>query len=351
MITGSLFSKKIIDWYNENHRSLPWRSTKDPYRIWLSEIILQQTRVAQGLPYYQTFIDSFPTVQDLAGASSQSVLRHWQGLGYYSRARNLHKCAQTVVEKFDGRFPQKYTELITLPGIGPYTAAAIASFSFKEPVAVVDGNVFRVLSRVFGMEDDIASNQGKGTFTKKANELIDQKQPDLFNQALMEFGALHCLPQNPKCDDCIFSKHCVANQRSLQKILPIKSKKTKVRNRYLYYFILRSGEKIFMRQRMEKDIWQGLFDFYLVEKPKNTNTKKIVEADRVLSQSELVKESKTVIHILSHQKLHIKFLEMNLGKKGSSVLKKLGLKPFSTGEVNKLPKPIVIQRYLVAAGD
>jgi len=259
------FSAIIIDWYQDNHRKLHWRETVDPYKIWLSEVILQQTRVAQGLPYYERFIISFPTVFDLAVAPSQKVLRLWQGLGYYSRARNLHRCAKQVVEKFNGHFPNSFNELTKLPGVGDYTAAAIASIAFREPVAVVDGNVYRVLARVFGIEKDIASGEGKKYFFSLANKLIDKTRPDLFNQALMEFGALHCLPKNPKCGECIFSKSCNANQRNLQAVLPVKSKKLKIKTRYFYYFILINKNKVLLKRRTEKDIWQGLNDFYLIE--------------------------------------------------------------------------------------
>lgn len=345
-MTKKFFSEKIIEWYKENQRPLPWRETNDPYRIWLSEIILQQTRVVQGLPYYNEFVKTFVTVDALAKAPLQQVLRLWQGLGYYSRARNLHRCAQTIHEKFNNYFPSTYGELIQLPGIGPYTAAAIASLAFKESVAVVDGNVFRVLARVFGVAEDIASNQGKILFAKKANELIDHQRPDLFNQAIMEFGALHCTPQNPKCDECIFSKHCVANQKGIQKLLPIKLKKTKVRNRYFYYFILKSKDKIFMRQRNEKDIWHGLYDFYLIEKSKKASLKKIIESDSVIKKSILQFEGKEITHLLSHQKLHIKFIEADVSKGKLLSLKKSGFKLFREGDLKKLPKPIVIQRYL-----
>jgi A/G-specific adenine glycosylase len=347
-MTKKFFSDRIIEWYKENHRALPWRATHNPYHIWLSEIILQQTRVAQGLPYYHAFVNSFPTIHHLAKAPLQQVLRHWQGLGYYSRARNLHKCAQTISQKLKGQFPEKYSELISLPGIGPYTAAAVASFAFREPVAVVDGNVFRVLSRVFGMEEDIATSHGKTNFTKKANELIDVQQPDLFNQGLMEFGALHCAPQNPKCEECIFSKQCIANQKSLQKLLPVKSKKAKIRNRYLFYFIFKWNDQIFMKQRTTKDIWKGLYDFYVVESPKHLSTKKIIQSFNLLKTTSIKSESKKLIHLLSHQRLNIKFIEIEVTKNQHAWLKKLGLKPFRASEVKKLPKPIIIHRYLNA---
>jgi A/G-specific adenine glycosylase len=343
-MSNRAFSKKIIGWYEENKRSLPWRDTTDPYKIWLSEIILQQTRVAQGLPYYERFIKTFPTVFDLANAPQQQVLRLWQGLGYYSRARNLHTCAKSVVKDFGGKFPGSYNELTKLKGVGPYTAAAIASIAFKEAVAVVDGNVFRVLSRIFGIEKDIGSNEGKAFFFAKANELIPQDQPDLFNQAVMEFGALHCLPQNPKCDTCVFVKTCVANQHDLKKVLPFKSKKLKVRNRYFYYFVIRHQSKILMKKREGKDIWQGLYDFYLVETKRNSKTEVLLKENKLLKGSTKISESKIYKHILSHQKLMVRFIELELPS--SKISSSLGLKWFTKKQVAALPKPILIAKYL-----
>jgi A/G-specific adenine glycosylase len=345
-MTKRIFSKRLIEWYKENHRSLPWRETNDPYHIWLSEIILQQTRVSQGLPYYNAFVKTFSGVRELAKAPQQQVLRLWQGLGYYSRARNLHRCAQTIHQEFNNAFPSSYHDLLELPGIGPYTAAAIASLAFKECVAVVDGNVFRVLARVFGIEEDIASNQGRVVFTSKANELIDCAHPDLFNQAMMEFGAIQCVPQNPKCDDCIFSKQCVANRQSLQKLLPIKLKKTKVRHRYFYYFTFRSNGKIFMRQRTGNDIWHGLHDFYLLEKTKATSVTTVIKGDKIARSASLQFKSKTITHVLSHQKLHIKFIEAEVSKTQAAALRKAGYVLLNKNGIEKLPKPIVIQRYL-----
>ncbi|MGC4021013.1 MAG: A/G-specific adenine glycosylase [Cyclobacteriaceae bacterium] len=342
------FSNTIIEWYNENQRDLPWRKTRDPYRIWLSEIILQQTRVVQGLPYYESFAKTFPTVFDLAKASEKTVLRLWQGLGYYSRARNLHRCAKEIVKNHNGQFPKSFEELKKLPGIGPYTAAAIASISFKEPVAVVDGNVFRVLARVFGVEKDIASDEGKKFFFSLANELIDKNQPDIFNQAVMEFGALHCVPKNPNCNACVFSKSCIANQKGLQKLLPIKSKKIKIRTRYFNYFIIQSGDKIYMRQRNGKDIWKGLHDFHLVETLRNRKSESLIQEDKILSDARSICESKVFQHILSHQKLKVKFIEVekSFSKKEEGHLKTLGLKKFTRREIEKLPKPILIDKYL-----
>jgi A/G-specific adenine glycosylase len=342
------FSKRIIDWYEINHRDLPWRKTRDPYKIWLSEIILQQTRVSQGLPYYEEFVKSFPTVFDLAKASEQKVLRLWQGLGYYSRARNLHRCAKEIVKNFNGEFPNSFEGLKGLHGVGPYTAAAIASIAFHESVAVVDGNVFRVLARVFGIEKDIASDEGKKYFFSLANKLIDESKPDLFNQAIMEFGALHCLPKNPKCDECIFSKNCEANQRNLQGLLPVKSKKLKVRTRYFYYFVIHSKKKIFMHRRTEKDIWQGLYDFYLIETKRTQKTDTLIKEDKFLTKSTIIRESEVYKHILSHQKLKVKFIdvEKSLSKKDETITLSLALKKFTLKEISKLPKPILIDRFL-----
>ena len=224
-----VFSKRLKQWYLQNKRELPWRSTQDPYKIWLSEIIMQQTRVEQGLPYYLRFTEAYPNVHSLANAPEQEVLKLWQGLGYYSRARNLHTTAIRVSKELDGNFPDHYKELKTLKGVGDYTASAIASFCFNEPVAVVDGNVYRVLSRVFGVETPINSTQGIKEFKALAQELIDHKDPATFNQAIMEFGAIQCKPQNPLCETCPFNDVCLALKNDQIKELPVKIKKTKIR--------------------------------------------------------------------------------------------------------------------------
>jgi A/G-specific adenine glycosylase len=341
------FSKKLLSWYTENKRSLPWRDTKDPYKIWLSEIILQQTRVAQGLPYYLKFVEHFPTVFSLAKAKEQDVLRLWQGLGYYSRARNLHHCAKEVVEKFQGRFPDNFQDLQKLRGIGSYTAAAIASISFHEPVAVVDGNVFRVLSRVFGIDKDISDPKTKNFFFDLGNELISREHPDEFNQAIMEFGATHCLPKNPLCGECVFKKQCVANARDLQSVLPVKSKRQKVRKRYFYYFVIRKGNSILMRKREEKDIWQGLFDFYLAETTKPKNIDNVLIENGVFQKSEVI-VSKPYKHILSHQHLLARFISGNSSMISSTKLK--DYKYYSLNEIRKLPKPALILQYLKDEG-
>jgi A/G-specific adenine glycosylase len=342
------FSTKIIDWYQVNHRKLPWRETRDAYTIWLSEVILQQTRVAQGLPYFLKFIELFPTVFDLAKSSEQTVLRAWQGLGYYSRARNLHRCAKQVVKNSKGQFPSSFEELKKLPGIGEYTAAAIASMAYREPVAVVDGNVFRVLARVFGVEMDIASSKGKKYFSALANELIDKERPDQFNQALMEFGALHCMPKNPQCMDCIFSTRCEARQKKLQAYMPVKMKRLKVKTRYFYYFVLRDKNKILMKQRDGKDIWHGLYDFYLIETKRQKKLQELIKEDGLLSKSSIVFESKSYRHLLSHQKLVVKFVTVQplLTKKNESAIHSMGMKWLTKKRIDQVPKPILIERFL-----
>lgn len=346
--TARNFSHKILSWYIENKRSLPWRDTKDPYKIWLSEIILQQTRVAQGLPYYLKFVEQFPTVFSLAKAKEQDVLRLWQGLGYYSRARNLHHCAKEVVEKFQGRFPNNFQDLQKLRGIGSYTAAAVASISFLQPVAVVDGNVFRVFSRVFGIDKDISDSKTKNFFFELGNELISNEHPDEFNQAIMEFGATHCLPKNPLCNECIFKKQCIANAKDLQTVLPVKSKKQKIRKRYFYYFVIRKGNRILMRQREEKDIWQGLFDFYLIESTKPKAIKNLLLENEIFKKMEVGEVSKNYKHVLSHQHLLARFISVNSVKLSFKELK--DYKYYSLNEIRKLPKPVLILQYLKDEG-
>lgn len=350
------FSKKLINWYNDHHRNLPWRSTKDPYRIWLSEIILQQTRVAQGMPYYENFVKDFPTVAALARASEEKVLRAWQGLGYYSRARNLHACAKEILSARKGVFPKSYEELLKLPGIGPYTAAAISSMAFDGPVAVVDGNVFRVLSRVFGIEEDISSNKGRNVFSQLANALLDHSQPGLFNQAVMEFGALHCTPRSPDCATCIFSSSCIANQKGTQGLLPIKNKRVKTRIRYFNYFVFSIGNKLAMKKRREKDIWNGLYEFYLLETTRSRRAESLLTEDKLLkrlSREGVVKiDRKLTTHLLTHQKIYSRFVSIELPEgtnfRGQAAGSKMRL--FNRGEIRRLPKPTLISRFLHQKG-
>ena len=341
------FSLKIAEWYQLHKRTLPWRETKNPYHIWLSEIILQQTRVIQGLPYYKKFIDTFPTVFDLAKAPQQKVLRLWQGLGYYTRARNLHKCAQVIVTKDYGKFPESFEELKMLPGIGDYTAAAIASIAFGKKVAVVDGNVSRVLARVYGIDVPINSPEGKKVFFELANKIIPAENPDVHNQAIMEFGALHCTPQNPNCATCIFATKCFANKNSLQKVLPVKQRISKIRKRYFYYFAIQKGKSFLLKKREEKDIWHGLFDFYLVEKTRPTDIEKIITENDLLRKvkgKKVVKVTGVYKHVLTHQVIYSRFMQISTGV--TPVVNGSGLKLYPLKKVAELPKPVLISRFL-----
>lgn len=341
------FSNKIVKWYLENSRPLPWRQTTDAYMIWLSEVILQQTRVAQGLPYYQRFIKKYPAIKHLAQAPEQEVMRLWQGLGYYSRARNLHRCAKVVHERFDGKFPKTFQELRQLPGIGDYTAAAIASFAFGEKVAVVDGNVFRVLARIFGIDTPINSPEGKKRFASLANELLSSDDPALHNQAIMEFGALLCKPRNPDCPECPVRKNCAAFQHDLIHLLPVKTAKRKSRKRYFFYLVLERNRSLLMKKRDKKDIWQGLFDFVLIEKSTPFSVENIMaeeETKKWFKHARLVAVSKAYKHVLTHQIIHCRFIHIKA---------RLSFKPtgkdlffYSTEEVADLPKPVLISRFL-----
>ena len=304
---------RLKNWYLQNKRELPWRNTINPYHIWLSEIILQQTRVAQGLPYFLKFTKNFPTVFDLANATESKVLKLWQGLGYYSRARNLHFTAKHVVNELNGEFPISYKELLTLKGVGDYTASAIASFCYKEPVAVVDGNVYRVLARYFGINTPINSTKGIKEFKQLAESLIDKNQPDIYNQAIMEFGALHCKPKNPLCDTCVFADSCVAFEKKLTKELPVKEKKIKVRKRYFNFLVIKTDDnKTILSERKGKGVWQGLYQFPLIESDKIINKNKLNSTEEFINlfpdeTTISLFNKKEIIHKLSHQHLHTKF--------------------------------------------
>jgi A/G-specific adenine glycosylase len=313
------FSNTLIKWYLQNKRDLPWRNTQDPYFVWLSEIILQQTRVAQGLPYYQAFVAAFPTVHDLARAAEQDVLKLWQGLGYYSRARNLHQAAQYISTELNGEFPNNYQDLLQIKGIGTYTAAAVASFCYNEAVPVVDGNVFRVLARYLGVPTDIALASAKKEFYALAAELMPQHEPAIFNQALMEFGALQCVPKSPNCVACVFQNSCSALAQNQVASLPHKSKKNKVTERHLNYLVFQDDvQHSIIQKRMGKGIWQNLYEFPCIE---STHTLAIDELIAVLPSSAWAEHSiqkvseinpVAITHLLSHQRLAIKFWKIQV---------------------------------------
>jgi len=297
-------------WYKENKRDLPFRHTTDAYKIWLSEIILQQTRVEQGLPYYIKFLELFPEVEDLAKASEEDVLKAWQGLGYYSRARNLHFTANMVVDEFGGVFPTQYEDLIKLKGIGDYTASAISSFSSKEVVPVLDGNVYRFMSRLIGIETPINTPKAIKEFKQVLVKLIDEKKPDTFNQAIIEFGALHCTPTSPSCDSCPFSDSCFAFTESRIKDFPVKLKKKKPVERYLNFYLVKHEESIFITKRKENSIWKNLYEFPFVES-KEVFMKEMV-SDDLNETLKLNTVSGPFKHLLSHQKIMAKLMVCEL---------------------------------------
>ena len=307
------FSRKILLWYAENKRTLPWRRTKDPYRIWLSEIMLQQTRVAQGLPYYTGFTERFPTVHDLATAPEEQVLKLWQGLGYYSRARNLHATAKIVVDEYAGEFPKTYKGLLKLKGVGDYTASAIASICFDEPEPVVDGNVYRVLARYYGVESPINSTEGIKFFKQLAREVMDAINIGDYNQGIMEFGAIQCTPKKPDCDVCPLNNGCVALQKKQIERLPVKLKKTRIRNRYFNYLVLIDPKnKTVLKQRRGRGIWQGLWEFPLLESERKIELSEVMERyGNVVDLNEEPEfyqfNQNDIVHKLSHQHLHTKF--------------------------------------------
>lgn len=340
-----IFSNLLIQWYLQNKRDLPWRNTTDPYPIWLSEIMLQQTRVAQGMPYFLSFTTAFPTVFDLAKANEEQVLKLWQGLGYYSRARNLHKTAQHIAQELSGVFPGNYNDLLKLKGVGEYTAAAIASFSYNEAVPVVDGNVFRVLSRYFDIDTDIAQASAKKEFAALAFELMPKNNPATFNQAIMEFGALQCVPKSPNCGICVFNESCAALQKNKVNQLPVKSKKLKVRNRYFNYMVVADeNDNTIIQKRTDKGIWHNLYEFPLMETEKEEDFDCVSESvqtnyfkdNTVISMLEY--NEKSIIHKLSHQHLHIKFWKVKIEGTIENGIDSETLKTF--------PFPIVIHNFI-----
>lgn len=341
------FSHKILLWYSQNKRTLPWRRTTDPYKIWLSEIMLQQTRVAQGTPYYLEFIHHYPTVFDLAKASEEQVLKLWQGLGYYSRARNLHATAKMVVHEYNGHFPNTYDELLKLKGVGDYTASAISSICFEEPQAVVDGNVYRVLARYFGIDLPINSTEGIKYFRKLAHKVMDAENIRDYNQGIMEFGSMQCSPKNPDCSKCPLNNSCKGLQQKKVDELPVKINKTKVRKRYFNYLVPiitdSDVKETILKQRKGKGIWQHLWEFPLLESDTEIAIKEIaVGAHDILGvknvQAVYAFNDEVIIHRLSHQHLHTKFwiVEINERRGGEIAL----------SELEKYPVPVLIADFI-----
>ena len=346
----SILHDTLINWYDENHRDLPWRHDPTPYEVWLSEVILQQTRVNQGMDYYLRFVEKWPTVSALANASEEEVLKMWQGLGYYSRARNLHKCAKQVVEQYHGEFPADYEQLKKLQGIGDYTAAAIASIAFNLPQAVVDGNVYRVLARLYDIDTPINNNEGPKTFARLSDELLNRKQPGLHNQALMEFGALHCTPKNPNCLLCPLQAQCLAFAHQTVMQRPVKLQKTKVTTRYFNYLVIKIKSSIYLHKRSDNDIWKNLYDFPCIESEKPLSVDEVVATEQFKQlignkTFTLTKVSPVFTHKLTHRTILAQFIEIKLEQKLLHIETK-GLFLTRETDLGSFPIPRLIDLYL-----
>jgi A/G-specific adenine glycosylase len=339
----------LQQWYEINKRDLPWRKTSSPYFIWLSEIILQQTRVMQGLDYYLKFTERYPHIEDLADAPLDEVLKLWQGLGYYTRARNLHATARTIASEMNGIFPSTYKGLLQLRGIGKYTAAAIASFAFRDPVAVVDGNVLRVLARVFGIDLSVSSIQGKDEYYRRAAQILDKENPHTHNQAMMELGALVCLPKSPQCHNCPLTAVCVAFNTGKTALLPVRSVKKPLRNRYFNYFFFVSQDYTWLIRRSQNDIWHSLYEFPLIETPVLCTLEDISVLNEwcdILgkAKAEQVGPARHYKHQLTHQTIHCSFYHFHTAEQPAFT----GRSPIRiiTGDLNRYAVPRLIEKYL-----
>ncbi len=345
MSRPSWFSAALLPWYDANRRDLPWRRTTDPYAVWLSEVILQQTRVDQGMAYWLRFMERFPTVELLAAAQEDEVLRLWQGLGYYSRARNLLATARLVLERHQGYFPVRYDDLLTLPGVGPYTAAAIASISHGARHAVVDGNVYRVLSRVFGVATPINSPAGGKEFATLANILIDPTRPGDHNQAVMELGATVCLPRRPECDACPLAGRCVARSEGREEELPVKIGRTAIRHRHFNHLHIPAGDGLFLEKRVGRDIWHGLFQLPLIETEKPLGKAGLLTrlAGIHVGNWRIAERSGPFNHPLTHQRLRIVFWRLD---PPSGFLPPGSWRAVKTGDLGRHALPRPIDRYM-----
>jgi A/G-specific adenine glycosylase len=345
------YRKVLTDWYNHSKRELPWRQSRDPYKIWVSEVILQQTRVRQGLDYYHNFLKSFPNVKKLAEAGEEEVLKVWQGLGYYSRARNMHHAAKTILAEHGGKFPEDYLSIRNLKGIGDYTAAAIASISYNLPYAVVDGNVYRVLSRLFGIPTSIDSSAGKKEFLSLAEMMLDKSHPGDSNQALMELGALQCLPDQPACSTCPLMTKCYAFTHQLVHNFPVRAKRVKQKERYLNFLYLHYNQFLFLEKRGDKDIWRNMYQFPLIETTNPASAETVIESDawkKILSNIAFTIEavSPEIIHVLTHQRLHIRFFTVRLNN-----AKPPGhLIAAEKSELSGYPVPKPVENFLLQMG-
>jgi len=351
-IKKKYFTEALLLWNVEgNKRIMPWKKEKDPYKIWLSEIILQQTRVEQGWDYYNRFIAEYPGIDKLAKARSEKIFKMWEGLGYYTRCKNLIETARFIANEKKGKFPDTYEEIRALKGVGPYTAAAIASFAFNLAHPVIDGNVFRVLSRFFGVQANIQSGKGKKIFETLADELLDKKTPGIYNQAIMDFGAVICKPKNPVCKSCPLKTRCVANIKGITDKLPVKNAPIKKRSRWLYYFIVEYNNKFYVRKRGAGDIWENLFEFVLLETAKRVtveNLKKTPDFRKLTGDNkiEIINSSKLYKQQLTHQTIQGRFFHLKAKKQMPlNTYKAVSLK-----ELKKLPFPKFITGYLSENG-
>jgi A/G-specific adenine glycosylase len=345
-----VYSGNMQKWFAGNHRNLPWRETKDPYKIWISEIILQQTRVSQGYDYYLHFIERFPDVKTLAAANETEVLRYWQGLGYYSRARNLYFAANQIMKDFNGKFPDTFKEVLKLKGIGFYTAAAICSFAYNQPVATVDGNVYRLLSRLFNVSAPIDTTEGQKIFAGLAAEILDKQSPSAHNQAIMEFGSQVCVPISPHCNNCVLQVYCQAFANNTIAGLPVKAKKTKISERFFNYLIINEKDNIFIKKRTEKDIWCGLYDFPLIEDEKLLLEDEFTENEQIKNLLRDVEKifinnfSTTYKHVLTHRIIFAQFIEIEIVH-SSAILENRFLK-IKRSDISDFPLPRLIDKYL-----
>ncbi|MBN1599929.1 MAG: A/G-specific adenine glycosylase [Bacteroidales bacterium] len=340
-------SKLVGEWYDSEKRNLPWRKTSNPYKIWISEVILQQTRVQQGVDFYYRFIDTFPDVNNLAISSLDNVLKLWQGLGYYARARNLHRAAKKIIDVHNGIFPSEYSDIKNLPGIGIYTAAAIASIAFGKPYAAVDGNVARVLSRLFGIEERPDTITGKKKYQDIANDTLDKRNPGRHNQAMIELGALVCLPRNPLCQLCPLQNQCYAKKNNYIPLLPPKKPRTETTDRYFYYVVFYYTSHIYLQQRSNRDIWELLYEFPLIESNQEISKEELLKIiiDEFKLRSTILnvlKISKRYKHQLTHQTIYARFIKIKLYKKLDA--KKFKLVPFA--EINSYAVPRLIDKYI-----
>lgn len=343
------FTQLLMQWHQqENTRTMPWKGIKDPYKIWLSEIILQQTRVEQGWAYYERFIQHYPTIQHLAKAKDEAVFKLWEGLGYYNRCKNLLFTARQIVHEYKGIFPSDYESLLALKGVGPYTGAAIASFAFNLPYAVVDGNVFRVLARYFGEHTPTDSTKGKQLFSNLANDVLDKKEPGLFNQAIMDFGATVCKPALPLCGSCALHKNCVAYASATVNKLPVKEKILTKKSRWISYFLFNYNETVLVNKRTGNDIWQNLYEFYVVENEEaiiwtETMVQQWLEEQFGIKKANVQFISEPTTQQLTHQKIKGQFIKVQLNKK-PVMLEQYQWQPVQ--QLNKLAFPKFINQFL-----